>query len=110
MSIARIVKPTETAVIRERLYNHAFDRQWLSSRHVIAAADTHETMEDLLEETFSMRSVSTIYNKDKLPLRDSLETALRRVGCWCEIAAILRGREAGRIGKSIVGRRYQAAQ
>jgi hypothetical protein len=33
--------------------------------------------------------------EDQLPLQQSLETAVRRVGSWCEMAAILLGRELG---------------
>jgi hypothetical protein len=42
---ARIVKPAAVA------------RQWLSSRHDIAATDMRATIEKLLEAVFSMRSV-----------------------------------------------------
>jgi hypothetical protein len=42
--------------------------------------------------------------------RQSLETAVRRVRGWCEMAASLRGCEPGSRGTSIVGSRYQAAQ
>jgi hypothetical protein len=38
-------------------------RQWLSSRHVIAAADKHATIEELLEAFFPMRFVPRLYNK-----------------------------------------------
>jgi hypothetical protein len=41
-----------------------------------------------------VRSVSRLYNKGQMPL-ESLETAVRRVGGWCEVAASLRGREPG---------------
>jgi muconolactone delta-isomerase len=33
------------------------------------------------------------YNEDELELQGSLETALRRVGAWCEMAASLRESE-----------------
>jgi hypothetical protein len=59
---------------------------------------------------FSVRSVPRLYAGDQLPLRQSLETAVRRVGGWCEMAASLRGREPRSGGSSTVGRRYQAAQ
>jgi hypothetical protein len=36
--------------------------------------------------------------------------AVRKVGCWCEMAASLRGREAGSRGTSTVGRGYPAAK
>jgi hypothetical protein len=32
-----------------------------------------------MEAVFSARSVSRLYNEDQLPLRESLETAVRRV-------------------------------
>jgi hypothetical protein len=50
-------------------------------------------MEELLEEVFSIGSVPMLYNEDKLPLRDSLDTAVRSVGGWCEVVASLRTRE-----------------
>jgi hypothetical protein len=40
----------------------------------------------------------------------SPETAVRRVGVWCEMAASLRGRDPGSTGSSTVGRRYQAKE
>jgi hypothetical protein len=39
-------------------------RQWLSSRHVIAATDTHAAIEELLEAVFSVPSVPRLYNED----------------------------------------------
>jgi hypothetical protein len=41
---------------------------------------------ELLEAAFSVQSVLTLYNVDHLPLRDSYEAAVRRVGGWCEMA------------------------
>jgi hypothetical protein len=55
----------------------------------MAATDTHVTMEMLLEAVFSVRSVPRLYNEGQLPLEKSLETAVRRVGDWCEMAASL---------------------
>jgi hypothetical protein len=43
-----------------------------------------------MEEMFSVRYVPRLYNEDQLPLRESLETAIGRVGGWCEMAASLR--------------------
>jgi hypothetical protein len=43
------------------------------------------TIEDLLEEVLSMQSVPRLCNGDQLRL-DSLGTAVRRVGGWCEMA------------------------
>jgi hypothetical protein len=36
-----------------------------------------------------MRSVPRLYNEEQLRLRESLETAVRTVGGWCEMAASL---------------------
>jgi hypothetical protein len=44
----------------------------------MAATDTHETTDELLEAVFSERSV--------LQLRENLESAMRRVGGWWETA------------------------
>jgi hypothetical protein len=48
------------------------------------------TIEELFGEVFSMWSVPRLYNKEQLRLRERLETAVRRVGGWCEMAASLR--------------------
>jgi hypothetical protein len=40
---------------------------------------------------FSVLSVPGLYNEDQLPLRDRPETAVTRVGDWCEMVASLRG-------------------
>jgi hypothetical protein len=48
----RILKVAETAVAREQLCKRPL--QWLSSRHLITAIDTHALMED----TFIVRSLS----------------------------------------------------
>jgi hypothetical protein len=42
---------------------------------------------------FSVRSVPRLYNEDQLPLRKSLEMAVRKVEGWCEMVASLRERE-----------------
>jgi hypothetical protein len=60
----------------------------------MAATDTH-TIEELLEAVSSVRSVPKLYNEDYLPLRESLETAVKVVGDWCEMAPNLRGRGPG---------------
>jgi hypothetical protein len=57
-----------------------------------------------------MLSVPRLYNEDQLSLREGPETAVRRVGGWCETAASLRGRDPGGRGTSTVESRYQAAQ
>jgi hypothetical protein len=36
-----------------------------------------------------MRSVPMLYNEEQLRLRERLETAVTRVGVWCEMAASL---------------------
>jgi hypothetical protein len=48
------------------------------------------TTEELLEAMFSVPSVPRLYNEEQLPLRGSLETVVRGVGGWCEMAASLR--------------------
>jgi hypothetical protein len=53
------------------------------------ATDTHETIEELLETVFSVRFVPRLYNEEQLALRDTLETAVRRAGGRCEMAATL---------------------
>jgi hypothetical protein len=42
-----------------------------------------------------MRSLPRLYNEDKLPLWECLQTDVRKVGGWCEMAVSLRGRELG---------------
>jgi hypothetical protein len=61
---ARIVKPAETAAARERLRKRVA-RQWLGSRHVMAATDAHATKEEMLEAVFSVRSVPWLYNEEQ---------------------------------------------
>jgi hypothetical protein len=55
----------------------------------MAATDKHATVEELLEAVFSVRSVTYLYNEGQLPLEESLETALRRVWGWYDMAASL---------------------
>jgi hypothetical protein len=43
----------------------------------------------LLGEMFSVRFVPRLYNEEQLRLQESLETAVRRVGGWCETATSL---------------------
>jgi hypothetical protein len=38
---------------------------------------------------FTMQSVPSLYNEEQLRLRESLETVVRRVEGWCELAASL---------------------
>jgi hypothetical protein len=42
----------------------------------MAATDRHPTIEELLEEVFSVRSVPRAYNEGQLPLEESLEKAI----------------------------------
>jgi hypothetical protein len=57
-----------SAVVREQLCGH----------NASPAAREHA----IRKETFPMRSVPGRYNEDQLPLRDILETAVRRVEGW----------------------------
>jgi hypothetical protein len=43
----------------------------------------------LLEAVFSVRSVSGLYKKAQLLLGETCDTAVRKVGGWCEMAARL---------------------
>jgi hypothetical protein len=54
---------------------------------VIASTDTHAAIEELLKAVFSVGSVLRRCNEDQLPLEQILETAMRRVGGWCKMAA-----------------------
>jgi hypothetical protein len=65
---AKIMESADIAIARERLLNTPIARPWLSSRHVKAATDTHETIKELLEAAFSVRSVPRLYNEDQVPL------------------------------------------
>jgi hypothetical protein len=73
--------------------NTPLARQWPTSRLVIAETDTHARIEELLGAVISVRPVPRLYNEDQLPLRASLETAVRRVGGRCEMAASLGAEE-----------------
>jgi hypothetical protein len=53
---ARIMKPVETTVARERLCDTAVARQWLGERHVTAATLTYATAEEMSEAVFSIVS------------------------------------------------------
>jgi hypothetical protein len=55
----------------------------------MAATDTYVTIEELLEAVFSLRSVRMLCNEGQLALERRLETAVRTVGGWCEMAASL---------------------
>jgi hypothetical protein len=62
------VKPAGTAVARDGSVNTPIARQCPSSRYMIAAADTHTTIEELLESVFSVWFVPSLYNKGQLSL------------------------------------------
>jgi hypothetical protein len=47
------------------------------------------TVEEMLEAVFSVRYVPRLYNEVQLPLDESLEPEVRRVGGWCEMATRL---------------------
>jgi hypothetical protein len=71
-------RPAARQQLRNKwLYNN---RYW-----VMAATDTHAT-EKLLEAVFSVRSLPRLSNEGQLLLDESLQTAVRRVGGWCEMA------------------------
>jgi hypothetical protein len=55
----------------------------------MAAKDTHATTEEMLEAMFSVRFVPRLYNEGQVPLEVSLETSVRRVADWREMAASL---------------------
>jgi hypothetical protein len=52
----------------------------------MSAADTHATIEELLEAVLSVRSVPKQYNEGQLPLEKRLKTVVRRVGVSCRTA------------------------
>jgi hypothetical protein len=64
----------------------------------MAATDTHATIEELSEEEFSVRSVPRLYNEGRLPLEESPETIVRRVGDWCQMTASLGVSRVERVG------------
>jgi hypothetical protein len=97
---ARTVKPAETAVAKERLCKHwrcfrdfRDTQQWSNWEAVFSTRSMRllrdATIETLLGEVFSVRSVPRLYNEEQLRLWESFETAVRRVECWCEMAASL---------------------
>jgi hypothetical protein len=55
----------------------------------MATTDPHGTTKEVVEEVFSVWSMLRLYNEDQLPSEECLETAVRRVGGWCETAASL---------------------
>jgi hypothetical protein len=55
----------------------------------MAATGMHATTEELLEAMVSVWSVPRLYIKGQLPLEESLETAVRRVGGWRDMTTSL---------------------
>jgi hypothetical protein len=55
----------------------------------MVVTDKHTIIEELLEVVFPVRSSPRLYNEDQLQLETSLQTAVRRIGGWCEMAASL---------------------
>jgi hypothetical protein len=60
------VKPDEIAVARNGFANTPIGRNWLSGRHVMATAEKHSTIAELLEAVFLVRSIPRLYI-DKVP-------------------------------------------
>jgi hypothetical protein len=61
------------------------------------------TVEEMFGELISLRSVPRLCNEEQLRLRDSFETAVRRVGIWCEMTASL-GESALQGSEALVGK------
>jgi hypothetical protein len=77
---AIIVKPAEKLLLGNGSADTPVASQWLSRRHVMAAAHMYATMEELLEVVFSVQSLPSLYNEDQLSLRMSPEMAVRSAG------------------------------
>jgi hypothetical protein len=45
----------------------AVAREWVG-KHISAATDTHTTIEELLEDMFSMQSMQTLYKESQFEL------------------------------------------
>jgi hypothetical protein len=69
----------------------AIAKQWLCKQRPLlgSARNRRTTIEELLEAVLSMRFVPGLYNDCQLPLEECLETAMRRIGGWCEMAVSL---------------------
>jgi hypothetical protein len=52
----------------------------------MATTDMHTPTEELLEVAFSVWTMPRLYKEGQLPLEESLETAVRRVGVWYMMA------------------------
>jgi hypothetical protein len=53
------------------------------------ATDSCATIEEPLEALISVRSMPRLYNEGQLPLEESLEMTVERVGGWCGMASSL---------------------
>jgi hypothetical protein len=71
------VKPVETAFAGYGSVNTPVARQRLISSLVLIITDTDATMKELLEAMFSVRSMQRLIKENQLPLRDSLDSAVR---------------------------------
>jgi hypothetical protein len=102
----RLVLHCQVTAVQRGDSTTAFAKEQLCG-HVVSPATTEHAV---VEGTLSVLSVTGLYNGDRPSLRDSPETAVSRVGGWCDMAASLRGHEPGNTGTSIVGRCLQAEQ
>jgi hypothetical protein len=55
----------------------------------MVAMDLHATTEELLEVVSCVRSMPRLYNEGQLPLEESFDTTVKRVGGWCGMASSL---------------------
>jgi hypothetical protein len=62
---ARIVKPAERAVARERLHKQPTARKWFSSCHVKATTDMHQQQKSLGSGIFCAIRAEAMYNEDQ---------------------------------------------
>jgi hypothetical protein len=72
------VEPEKQPLLGKGSENMPVTRLWFCSRHVIAARDAH-AIKKWLKAVFSVQSASRLYKEDQLPLRESLQTAVRGV-------------------------------
>jgi hypothetical protein len=59
-TVACLLKARTVKLLRNNSVNTPFARQWLCTRHVIAATDTHATTEELLKAMVSVRSLPVV--------------------------------------------------
>jgi hypothetical protein len=98
---ARTVEPEKQLLLVNGSANTPTAWQWFSSCHLTTARDTYTTIEEWLKVVFSARSMPRLCKKDQLLLRDGPETAVRRLGGWCEMAASLQEHKPGCRGLSL---------